>query len=46
MQKLEEIGHIKTLNFANNNQNLLSNRGIINIKKDFIIVLTSNLSSD
>lgn len=46
VQKLEGMGYITMLNFTNDNKNLLSDRGTINIQKKSIIVSTPNLSSD
>ena len=45
-KKLEEMGYITRLDFANDNENLLSNGGVIDIKKKSIMALTPNLSSD
>ena len=40
MQKFENIGYITTLNFTNDDKNLLFNRGTINIKKKSVFVST------
>ncbi len=40
VQKFETIGYITTLYFTNDDKILLTNRGIINIKKKFVFVST------
>ena len=46
VQKLENVGRSTTLNFTNDNQNLLFDHGTWNIEKKAISVLTPELSSN